>query len=261
MLSCVLGVMYALHFQKTRAPYLFRSYSLCPDEVVHHLDVARLLASAFLHVDDWHLYHNMASFLWKGYHLEHRLGSIRFAAAIGCLLVLAHGLVVVVAFVLVTFFDTPEPFYQCSIGFSAVLFALKVPTKYAAWLELVAIHYLVPHSSFLGHMCGILAGYIYVLTPGAQRLTRSLLRFCECSLRRLSRSRPPSASQPSTPSRSTARPTTYESDEMLARRLQEEEYRAASTGRDNRDGGETHSGLSQDELRRRRVDRLNRGSR
>uniref|UniRef100_K3WGF9 Peptidase S54 rhomboid domain-containing protein n=1 Tax=Globisporangium ultimum (strain ATCC 200006 / CBS 805.95 / DAOM BR144) TaxID=431595 RepID=K3WGF9_GLOUD len=59
------------------------------------------------------------------------------------------------------------------IGFSGVLFALKVllnhnsptfssvygfqvPTKYAAWLELVVIHYLVPHSSFMGHMCGIL---------------------------------------------------------------------------------------------------------
>lgn len=31
----------------------------CPDKVVRDQDVARLLASAFLHVDDWHLYHNM----------------------------------------------------------------------------------------------------------------------------------------------------------------------------------------------------------
>lgn len=38
------------------------------------------------------------------------------------------------------------------------VYGFQVPTKYAAWLELVVIHFLVPHSSFLGHMCGILAG-------------------------------------------------------------------------------------------------------
>lgn len=41
--------------------------------------------------------------------------------------------------------------------FSAI-YGFRVPTKYAAWLELVLIHVLVPHSSFMGHMCGILAG-------------------------------------------------------------------------------------------------------
>ena len=38
------------------------------------------------------------------------------------------------------------------------VYGFQVPTKYAAWLELLAIHLLVPNSSFLGHMCGILAG-------------------------------------------------------------------------------------------------------
>lgn len=47
------------------------------------------------------------SFLWKGYHLEHKLGSMRFAVAVGCLLVLAHVLVVVVALGLATFFNMP----------------------------------------------------------------------------------------------------------------------------------------------------------
>lgn len=41
-----------------------------------------------------------ASFLWKGYHLEHKLGSARFAVAVGFLLVLSQVLVVVVAFAL-----------------------------------------------------------------------------------------------------------------------------------------------------------------
>ncbi|RHY74268.1 hypothetical protein DYB30_009293 [Aphanomyces astaci] len=65
--------------------------------------------------------------------------------------------------------------HQCSIGFSAVLFALKVVlnqsspaytnilgiqvhTKYAAWVELAYLHYFVPGSSFVGHLAGICAG-------------------------------------------------------------------------------------------------------
>jgi rhomboid domain-containing protein 1 len=115
------------------------------------------------------------SFLWKGYHLEHRFGWLRFALTIAYLLVVCHVLVVVLAFSLETCVGLRGYSRQCSIGFSGVLFALKVllnhgspaftnvygfrvPTKYAAWLELVYIHLLVPRTSFIGHMCGILAG-------------------------------------------------------------------------------------------------------
>jgi rhomboid domain-containing protein 1 len=57
------------------------------------------------------------------------------------------------------------------VGFSAVLFALKyvlnatspgssvvggiaVPTRWAAWVELVLISLVTPNASFLGHLCG-----------------------------------------------------------------------------------------------------------
>lgn len=39
-----------------------------------------------------------------------------------------------------------------------------VPVKYAAWAELLAINMLVPNSSFLGHLAGIVAGLIYTKT-------------------------------------------------------------------------------------------------
>lgn len=66
--------------------------------------------------------------------------------------------------------------------FSGVLFALKVittkeseprmvniggilvPSRYAAWVELIAIHLLVPNASFMGHLAGILAGFLYTNT-------------------------------------------------------------------------------------------------
>ncbi|KAI9989570.1 hypothetical protein PInf_019855 [Phytophthora infestans] len=171
----LMALMYGLHFQKEQSPELFSPYSLCPDRVLSHWDLTRIVASGLIHVDDWHLYHNMVSFLWKGCNLEYKMGSVRFLLTVVYLLVLCHVLVVVVALVLATGFQMPGPLHQCSVGFSGVLFALKVllnhnspafssvygfqvPTKYAAWLELVVIHFLVPRSSFIGHMCGILAG-------------------------------------------------------------------------------------------------------
>jgi len=40
-----------------------------------------------------------------------------------------------------------------------------VPTRYAAWAELILIHLLVPNASFMGHLAGILSGLIYTSTP------------------------------------------------------------------------------------------------
>lgn len=41
-----------------------------------------------------------ASFLWKGYHLEGQMGSLRLGLLIGYLLVLSHTLVVIVAYLM-----------------------------------------------------------------------------------------------------------------------------------------------------------------
>ena len=130
------------------------------------------------------------SFLYKGYNLEFKYGHEEFAKMIVVLLLVSHSLVVLVSYSLYRL--TPLTvsiqhrsltrqfvWRQCAVGFSAVIFALKVvlsynsptfsnvygiqvPTKFAAWLELVFIHMLVPNSSFLGHLCGILAGYWYI---------------------------------------------------------------------------------------------------
>ena len=89
---------------------------------------------------------------------------------------------VALAYVLHTFFDYSNSFNSCAVGFSAVLFSLKyvwnqkadsnthvfgisVPTKYAAWAELVMISVVTPNASFVGHLAGILAGMLYIHVP------------------------------------------------------------------------------------------------
>lgn len=268
----LMALMYGIHFQKAHTPDLFAPYSLCPDRILNHWDAKRIIFSALIHVDDWHLYHNMISFLWKGYHLEHKLGSVRFLLTVFYLLVLCHVLVVVVALVLATGFQMPGPLHQCSVGFSGVLFALKVllnhnspafssvygfqvPTKYAAWLELVMIHYLVPRSSFMGHMCGILAGYIFVYSPSMQAALTGATRWIKQNLAAPSAGRREPEPRTASPrGRAPFRPQPVETDEMLARRLQEEEYRSSSTPQPQAQAASER--ISPSELRRRRLERF-----
>uniref|UniRef100_A0A3Q7GJ45 RanBP2-type domain-containing protein n=1 Tax=Solanum lycopersicum TaxID=4081 RepID=A0A3Q7GJ45_SOLLC len=81
---------------------------------------------------------------------------------------------------LLLFFNYERPYYQeYAVGFSGVLFAMKiilnaqshdytyvhgllVPTRYAAWAELILIQMFVPGVSFLGHLGAILAGLLFL---------------------------------------------------------------------------------------------------
>jgi rhomboid domain-containing protein 1 len=81
----------------------------------------RLFLGALWHLDDWHLYYNMISFLWKGRTLERRMGSGRFLL----LLIVFTGLVSVVTvglgFVLAELTDDLSYLSQCAAGFSGIL--------------------------------------------------------------------------------------------------------------------------------------------
>ncbi|KAI8465161.1 MAG: hypothetical protein J3K34DRAFT_461543 [Monoraphidium minutum] len=169
---------------------------LQPRAVLQGGQWSRLFWSAWMHADEYHLYYNLSSLLWKGARLEARLGPARFAALTAELLALSHGLVAAASYLLAE--AVPEyrrararapPMYlsTCMVGFSAVLFAYKVvlnhddpthssilgwslPTKYACWAELLLASAFNPQASFFGHLCGIAAGFIHVWA--AARLRR-----------------------------------------------------------------------------------------
>lgn len=150
-------------------------------------DLKRFFLSAFYHMGEPHLVYNMMSLLWKGIQLESSMGSIEFAAMIAELLVMSQGITLLLAKTLLVFFDYERAYYyEHAVGFSGVLFAMKVvlnsqsndytyvhgllvPARHAAWAELVLIQLFVPGVSFLGHLGGILAGILYL------RLRRSYL--------------------------------------------------------------------------------------
>ncbi|XP_075221349.1 rhomboid-related protein 4-like isoform X2 [Lycorma delicatula] len=152
------------------------------DKVLNARDYRRLVISAFEHGDDMHLYYNMISFLLKGSSLERRYHSMNFLILLVIITLMTSGIYVGLAVGCARFMVDYSYMKSCAIGFSGVLFALKVitmkeseprmvnvagimvPSRYAAWVELIAIHLLVPNASFMGHLAGILAGFIYTST-------------------------------------------------------------------------------------------------
>lgn len=148
-------------------------------------DYMRILFAPFFHGDDMHLYYNMASFLYKGQQLEILFGSRYFALLLLILTFSSSLTLVLLGQFASSLFDNPEYLFTCAVGFSAVIFALKVitthytpnyasnyvfgfiplSTKYLVWFELFFIQFITPNVSFLGHLAGILVGLLYINGP------------------------------------------------------------------------------------------------
>jgi len=138
----------------------------------------RLFTAPFLHGNEMHLLYNMSSLLWKGRILESHMGSSRFALLCLVFTGLSSAIEVFASLVLDRVFAYGGPLRTLSVGFSGVLFALKVilqskqrgvshvfsipvPSEHLYWAELIIVSLIYPQASFLGHLCGILTGLLY----------------------------------------------------------------------------------------------------
>lgn len=144
----------------------------------------RLFTSPFIHAGDYHLYYNMASFMWKAVTLERHFGSAYFAYMVTVFSMATGVVYLLLHYLMAEVLDQWSAMQSCAVGFSAVIFALKVvtthiqprgmtmimgifpiPTRLACWAELVIISVLFPNVSFVGHLSGILVGLAYVWGP------------------------------------------------------------------------------------------------
>ncbi|RMZ54848.1 hypothetical protein APUTEX25_000365 [Auxenochlorella protothecoides] len=162
------------------------SACLQPHAMLFNGEWSRLLWAPLLHADEAHLFYNMSSFIWKGAQLEPVLGTRAFL-----LLVAELALTSSLAYVaLAAGAALLSPALglglmgSCAVGFSGVLFGLKVvlsaeaagwssvagitlPSKYVCWAELFLVQFMMPRASFVGHLAGILAGlaHVYLVRP------------------------------------------------------------------------------------------------
>uniref|UniRef100_A0A0R3RRX7 Rhomboid domain-containing protein n=1 Tax=Elaeophora elaphi TaxID=1147741 RepID=A0A0R3RRX7_9BILA len=159
---------------------------LLPSRILYRSEWLRMLASTIMHVDDMHLYFNMISFLWKGRRLEPLLGSRRFLLLLATFALATSSTMVGLSYLADEVFSFNDGDYmnQCAIGFSGVIFALKVlhttyfpysdynlfgwlpvPSQFACWAELFLLQMLTPNASFIGHLSGIIVGLAYIRGP------------------------------------------------------------------------------------------------
>jgi len=80
----------------------------------------RLLEATFHHADDWHLYYNMVSFLWKGMFLERKMGSKKFLLMLGAFTALVNVVMLYINYTAARLFSDPSYIGQCAIGFSGM---------------------------------------------------------------------------------------------------------------------------------------------
>ena len=144
----------------------------------------RLVVSTLLHVDDLHLYYNMASLLLKGGVLEDAMGIERFSGFVAYAALASGGIALSFGWAAETLrLGT----LHCAVGFSGVLYAMSallalhdspdrpvsvlgipVRRRHAVWVEVVVASLLHSHVSFLGHLAGAAAGALWALAPGSR---------------------------------------------------------------------------------------------
>jgi membrane associated rhomboid family serine protease len=151
-------------------------------------EIYRLITFIFFHQDILHIIFNMMGLLSLCVFLEHKLGTIYMLCCTILLAILISAVDMFFNLVLIDILklnDVKNSFFsidsECGIGYSGVLFAYmilsvhhspvtrslfgvySVSAKVYPWALLLLSSLLMPGVSFLGHLSGIVAGYIFIL--------------------------------------------------------------------------------------------------
>ncbi|GBG78251.1 hypothetical protein CBR_g26284 [Chara braunii] len=145
-------------------------------------ELYRGLTSVLFHAGLLHISLNMMTFVPLGSGLERLLGSTRYLYSVFLFAVtntLIHGgLAYLAAFNPIL--PYPRMWYECSIGFSGILFSMivaetymsgmtqrsifgffTVPAQWYPWALLVLFQVIMPNVSILGHLSGLLSGLAF----------------------------------------------------------------------------------------------------
>lgn len=130
----------------------------------------KLVQTAFYHMNRIHFTYNTVSLIWKGMWLEQQIGSAMFGITTLVLAFLSQILIAMLA----SISEYIYPVGNAQVGFSAVIFSLKVLVNEldgefhgglnaVCWIEGFVVPFLFPDRAVIvGLLCGFLAGYLYI---------------------------------------------------------------------------------------------------
>eukprot|EP01097_Dermamoeba_algensis_P006807 TRINITY_DN4243_c0_g1_i2.p1 TRINITY_DN4243_c0_g1~~TRINITY_DN4243_c0_g1_i2.p1 ORF type:complete len:211 (+),score=33.15 TRINITY_DN4243_c0_g1_i2:38-670(+) len=149
-----------------------------------HHNLYRLLSAPFFHLSLIHLVMNLMAHLSLSLALERKTGTLLYLYNIFLFSVSTTSLQYGIAYLVFYFSSNGTYLAECSAGFSGVLFALlvfdcsqegalfnrsifgmfPVSNKLYPWVLLAVIQIIWPGVSFLGHLSGILIGYLCIIS-------------------------------------------------------------------------------------------------
>jgi rhomboid domain-containing protein 1 len=177
----LLVVMAAIHVvvSLTSPGFFWTIFGLWP-RALFTLQIWRLVTSSLLHGGIGHLIMNSLSLIGPGAALEPVWGTSSFFYHILLFAVLT-GIVFVLLSIVLYLVGYRSQLDTVCVGLSCVLFTLMViqgqmdsqrllpvlglvpvPAWLFPWVMLFVMSYLVPQCSFVGHLAGIIVGYLYV---------------------------------------------------------------------------------------------------
>ena len=183
--------------------------TFCPSLIVEKGQVWRLITGAFLHGGILHLFMNMLTFTQLGLTFESHVGTLSYFYHIIIFGLISSCFHTLIAFIMYLGGDSSQ-WSSSAVGFSGILFALivvditisggdersilglfLVPSWLYPWVMLLLMSLLIQNVSFLGHLSGIIAGYLYqfnilrFVTPPIRFFSAIEHKCCCCCLNRL----------------------------------------------------------------------------
>jgi membrane associated rhomboid family serine protease len=156
-----------------------RTVTFCPRNVIYLLELYRMVTGSLFHANLMHIGMNMMSTVAIGTTLERHFGTLHLSFTI-LWSILLTSVVYLSAAVLLSLIGRDSLMFQHSVGFSGVLFHLavlesnigsptrsvfgffSVPAMIYPIVLLVALQMFMPNLSFMGHLSGVIAGFLQV---------------------------------------------------------------------------------------------------
>jgi len=157
------------------------TFSIAAAPIIYGGEYYRILSSAFVHGGFFHILMNMMSLMQLGPGLELKFGTLSFASMTLWAIVVAGSLYVSISWFCGTMSGDPAWMVHSGVGYSGVLFVyatlesyhttvqsrsvfgfFSVPARVYPWILLVLLSVVLPGISFLGHLCGILTGMLFI---------------------------------------------------------------------------------------------------
>ncbi len=184
IIACLFGIAYYLYMNQIPVDVVSFSY----DKVLQQGEYGRIVTASLAHFDLWHLGFNTMAAYQMGI-LESVYGSVKFLYLSISLIFITIIICVGIYHVMIYRFEREDMRIQQGVGYSCVLFAWIVaasvnmdefcpifflpkmcfktftvplvgfPINLGALVLLVVTKFIIPRSSFIGHLAGVIIGY------------------------------------------------------------------------------------------------------